>query len=1451
MIGFDLLSSNEIIDSSTFGSHESTRGSKSLYDPRLGLPNNEDKCGTCQMMSNKEHLCPGHFGHFCLALPIFNPQHIRILVRILNLICPGCGNRKDNQRKKGKQDSKEGGCKHCNAEGAYPELRFRVVTRKMQDFDIDTIEMHAVSKKASQFPADFWSFVDRSMDVIDSPRLSRPLLPAEAIRMLNNVPDEVLRRIGFTLRPTCLIIHSFLIPPNCLRLMDGFKDGHSLRRLELNQKTRSLSSILSMNKSLKKEYDDFNIAYKDTMELQARFAAYYKSFKIFSSEKDPRLHKRKAPKRETYHQTAQKSGQTWFKMNILGKRSHYSSLGVLSAAPHMTLQQLAIPRIVAQNLMVNEGITSHNVQRFQKCIRDCPSKYFVTRNNEKWRMSCGQRPLDLQVGDVIERPLMNGDLVFSNRLPSLHKHSFIGFRAKIEERYSFGINPILCGPISGDFDGDLLHVYAPQSLEARAEVTELLDVSQQMISSQGGQALLKLSQDGILSSYLILQRHFWLSKHEIHMLNMYCCSPVPRPAIIKAPGARASLWTGLQVLSMTLPPHVDYTYATSVFVHDSEFLECTVENKWLMDSQHGIVASLCHSQGNQKALEFLTMLQNVLHEWMFQVGFSVGLKDMYLTDDFPSRKKLLTEIQIALEDAKLSSKRALDLERQIEFVVSGKGEIGPDGFTSAGDTDVFDFVCEEKLLSPVITKSAEGAATREFQGVFGEIQTTVERHSSPFNSMLAMVKAGSKGSFSNLVQQCACLGLQLSHGERWLSSKEIVYEDFCEYPGIVGTCFVDGLNSSEFVSHLISSRKPGKGFGAEGPGELFRKCMFGLRELYLAYDGSVRTRSDNHVIQLLYEGLEDDNEDSKHKLMSSQTLSVGSEAVGTLAVTAVIEPAYNYTFDQSKLAKTNPIELLKETLLRGTCTRLKEADFKSILAISSSTMKRETDLARAAWQIQDYLQHFTLEMVPLKTMIEYDLQRRALPWVIHIHMSQIAIKRVNVKVPDIISIFSQSHAEEECDKIISSDCPSCEKNEVCINVSFNLNKDPREEEESSFGNDFLDQLNLIKHSVLPLLLKTAIKGSLKIKSASIHWKDFEHWPTLFDKERLPTTEEDQLLGELFVEVSTSCMPQRGQAWEVVKESCNKIFDCIDWRRSRPYSISEVYVSLGIEAARAVIYEKLQQCTHELGRKVGTQHLSLISDYMTHSGQVLPFNASGLKLWNKVMDISAPFTEGAFQNPRGTYFDAARRRKTERLSGMLSSLIWGKCDTSESAFFDLLWSPKSQHQSSFQDNFEEEGRPSYVGGNDVLDFLSHVSQVELSERMRTNPNPKKFEREDIIQNNEETAERFPEYPPGFEHHNSCETERDKTENRSQLTLSIRRILHHRYNDGEELSDEDMNFLIQNVLIHHPNSKAKTGCGISAIKIGQSLEHPESRCFILCRNDGTFEDFSYHKCLLNMP
>ena len=74
-------------------------------------------------------------------------------------------------------------CLQKESDMTYPDIKFKIVkkrlgTAKFGETDVDTIEMHVDGHKPT-FPSDCWSFIDKSIDVVDNPRLTRPLLPAE------------------------------------------------------------------------------------------------------------------------------------------------------------------------------------------------------------------------------------------------------------------------------------------------------------------------------------------------------------------------------------------------------------------------------------------------------------------------------------------------------------------------------------------------------------------------------------------------------------------------------------------------------------------------------------------------------------------------------------------------------------------------------------------------------------------------------------------------------------------------------------------------------------------------------------------------------------------------------------------------------------------------------------------------------------------------------------------------------------------------------------------------------------------------------------------------------------------------------------------------------------------------------------------------------------------------
>ena len=83
---------------------------------------------------------------------------------------------------------------------------------------------------------------------------------------------------------------------------------------------------------------------------------------------------------------------------------------------------------------------------------------------------------NLQIGDVVERHIEDGDVVLFNRQPSLHRLSILSHYAKVRPWRTFRLNECVCTPYNADFDGDEMNLHVPQTEEARAEAINLMGV---------------------------------------------------------------------------------------------------------------------------------------------------------------------------------------------------------------------------------------------------------------------------------------------------------------------------------------------------------------------------------------------------------------------------------------------------------------------------------------------------------------------------------------------------------------------------------------------------------------------------------------------------------------------------------------------------------------------------------------------------------------------------------------------------------------------------------------------------------------------------------------------------------------------------------------------------------------------------------------------------------------
>ena len=128
------------------------------------------------------------------------------------------------------------------------------------------------------------------------------------------------------------------------------------------------------------------------------------------------------------------------------------------------------------------------------------------------------------------------------------------------------------------------------------------------------------------------------------------------------------------------------------------------------------------------------------------------------------------------------------------------------------------------------------------------------------NRLIAMVKAGSKGSTINIAQMMACVGQQAPEGRRipyGFSDRTLPhykkYDDGAEARGFVQSSFIKGLTPQEFFFHAMSGREGliDTAVKTADTGYIQRQLVKAMEDLTVQYDGSVRDARGN-IIQFYY-----------------------------------------------------------------------------------------------------------------------------------------------------------------------------------------------------------------------------------------------------------------------------------------------------------------------------------------------------------------------------------------------------------------------------------------------------------------------------------------------------------------------------------------------------------------------------------------------------------------------
>ena len=143
-------------------------------------------------------------------------------------------------------------------------------------------------------------------------------------------------------------------------------------------------------------------------------------------------------------------------------------------------------------------------------------------------------------GCIVERQLIDGDIVLFNRQPSLHRMSMMAHFVRILPHKTFRFNLCDCPPYNADFDGDEMNLHVLQSQEARAEAKVLMKVEEHILSPRYGGPIIGMLHDHITSAFLLTYQNPRFTKSEVTYLLSKIGYPIP-PPVGDGQGERAVL----------------------------------------------------------------------------------------------------------------------------------------------------------------------------------------------------------------------------------------------------------------------------------------------------------------------------------------------------------------------------------------------------------------------------------------------------------------------------------------------------------------------------------------------------------------------------------------------------------------------------------------------------------------------------------------------------------------------------------------------------------------------------------------------------------------------------------------------------------------------------------------------------------------------------------------------
>ncbi|MBN2156284.1 MAG: DNA-directed RNA polymerase subunit A' [Candidatus Lokiarchaeota archaeon] len=818
-----------------------------LMDQKLGTIEPGQKCTTC---GNRVGQCLGHFGHIELARPVVHVGFAKLLLKLLRSICPECSRLllSEDQFEDFKKRKEQQVRVFENVSDVLIQNIFKTA-RKTKQCPYCGAERKKITIEK---PTTYYEEVG-----LDQPRRLYPDDIRERLEKMNDADCRLLEINPEATRPEWMILTVLPIPPVCVRpsitLDSGIRSEDDL--------THKLVDVIRINARLRENIEAGapQLIVEDLWEL-----LQYHITTFFNNEVSgipPARHRSGRALRTLTQRLKGKEGR--FRSNLSGKRVDFSARTVISPNPHISINEVGVPEIIAKILTVPNHVTEWNIEDMKQLIINGPDKH----PGANYIIRTDSRRIDLRYvkdrsiiadtvepGYIVERHLKNKDLVLFNRQPSLHRMSIMAHEVRIMTGKTFQLALLVCTPYNADFDGDEMNLHVPQSEEARAEAQFLLKVQEHILSPRYGGPIIGGVHDFISLAYIFTRKSSLFDKNTTYQLlewgNVFQRNPEFKLSDLKPETTDPEpLYSGKAIFSTILPKDLnmqlksnfcqkckdgckeeDCEFDAYVNIVNGELISGVLDEKtYGAGKPTTILLRITKDYGPDAARKFLDDSASMLLYFIMHHALTMGLDEVDITSIMPKINEVMAKAN-----------------QQCDTYIKAFYENDEETMPCAPGRTYKETL--ELRIREVLNKARDEA------GKIGAIQLGDSAHS------VIMTKSGARGNPLNLTQMAACVGQQAVRGDRihrGFSDRTLphfkVHDLTARARGFVESSYRKGLDPIEFFFHAMGGREGlvDTAVRTSSSGYMQRRLVNALQDMVVQNDGTVRTSTDN-IIQFVY-----------------------------------------------------------------------------------------------------------------------------------------------------------------------------------------------------------------------------------------------------------------------------------------------------------------------------------------------------------------------------------------------------------------------------------------------------------------------------------------------------------------------------------------------------------------------------------------------------------------------